>query len=114
MTITGRAVRRTMWLLAELYGTRCAKCGEPIEMAIKHPHPMSPSIGHQLPRSRGGSDAIENLRLEHLRCNERAGNKLTPRPRSAETGQGFEWLAGFLESDPSAAPPATDCYPQSP
>ena len=113
--ITGRAVRQTMLLLADLYGTRCAKCGQHVDLAIRYPHPMSPSIGHQLPRSRGGSDAPENLRLEHLRCNVSAGNRLgAGAPRKGETGEGFEWLDGFLETGPQEAPPASSCYPQTP
>jgi len=36
------------------------------------------SIGHVYPLSLGGSDALANLRLEHLVCNVHAG--ATPRP----------------------------------
>lgn len=90
--ITGRRVRKTIDLLAIVYGTRCAKCGAVIDLWRKHPDPLSPSIGHQLPRSRGGSDDLGNLRLEHLRCNEAAGNRIGGQARISECGAGFDWL----------------------
>lgn len=87
--ITGRNVRKTMLLLYSVYGTRCAKCGQGINIGLRYPHPMSGSIGHQLPQARGGSDSIENLRPEHLRCNVSAQARVTEAPRRAEYNAGF-------------------------
>jgi 5-methylcytosine-specific restriction endonuclease McrA len=58
-----RSVRR--YLIAR-DGRACARCGDPIERE-------TPSIGHIIAVSLGGSDTPENLRLEHLACNQRAG-----------------------------------------
>ena len=38
-----------------------------------------PTIGHWLPRERGGTDQLENLRPESHLCNEQ-GRNLTPSP----------------------------------
>jgi hypothetical protein len=48
-------------------GRSCARCGDPIDRA------ETASIGHVIARAHGGSDGPENLRLEHLVCNQRAG-----------------------------------------
>lgn len=67
-----RAVRR--FLIAR-DGDRCGRCGLP----------GARELGHVLPRSRGGSDDISNLRLEHGACNRAAGNRPdSPRARLLE------------------------------
>lgn len=80
MSWGGRKVRRLAQLVVETYGNRCAKCLGYIDLTLTHPHPRRLSVGHQLPRSRGGSDDISNLRPEHLRCNLAAGDRLGPSP----------------------------------
>lgn len=74
--LTGDRARRVKQLLVSVYGAKCAKCGQVIDLSIKYPDPYSLSIGHQLPLSRGGGDGIENLRPEHLGCNTGAGNRI--------------------------------------
>jgi len=34
------------------------------------------TLDHIIPRSKGGSDAAENLQLAHARCNKIKGNRL--------------------------------------
>ena len=41
-------------------------------------NPRRASLDHIVPRSRGGSHGMENLRLAHADCNEKRGS---PRPR---------------------------------
>ncbi len=55
----------------------CWICGEPIDMTLDWPDPMSWSCDEYVPRSRGGSqyDAA-NLREAHLVCNQRRGNRM--------------------------------------
>ncbi|AHU88878.1 HNH endonuclease [Trueperella pyogenes] len=89
MTISGRNVQKTMRLLYSIYGNRCAKCGQPIDITLRYPHKMSGSIGHQLPRAKGGSDRIENLRPEHLTCNVSAGDSIRQPPRAAMIDASF-------------------------
>lgn len=83
MAITGRNVQKTLAVLYSIYGTRCAKCGLPIDVTLRYPHKMSGSIGHQLPQAKGGSDAIGNLRPEHLHCNVQAQDTIRQPPRAA-------------------------------
>jgi 5-methylcytosine-specific restriction endonuclease McrA len=47
----------------------CFRCGRPVDKTLTFPNPWSPTAGHIVPRSRGGSNERSNLRLEHLRCN---------------------------------------------
>lgn len=39
------------------------------------PHPLSPSLDHVIPLSRGGAHDPANVRLAHLRCNTAKGNR---------------------------------------
>ena len=47
----------------------CGICGRKINKRLKHPNPLSKSIDHIVPVSKGGSDAPINVQAAHLRCN---------------------------------------------
>jgi 5-methylcytosine-specific restriction endonuclease McrA len=64
------SVAKRKLVLAE-YGRICWLCHQPIDGL--------PSADHVIPRSRGGSDDIENLRPAHLLCNKRRGNRMPKR-----------------------------------
>lgn len=50
--------------------TVCNICGEPVDQNLKFPHPMSRSVDHIIPLSRGGDPyALSNLALTHLAHN---------------------------------------------
>ena len=51
----------------------CYLCGIAIDADIAHPDPMSKSLDHILPLSKGGSHTQENLAWTHTRCNVRKG-----------------------------------------
>lgn len=53
----------------------CHLCNQLVDIKLKHPHPMSQSADHVIPRSLGGPDVLENLALAHLTCNIRRKNK---------------------------------------
>lgn len=56
--------------------TICALCGKPVDFSLKFPHPMSPTIDHIVPISKGGHPSdIDNLQLAHLSCNRAKANK---------------------------------------
>lgn len=55
--------------LAVRDGSDCSLCGEPVDSARPFPHPLSPSVDHVMPLSRGGGNTPENLALAHLSCN---------------------------------------------
>lgn len=56
-------------------GWRCHLCLRRVDPGLKAPHPKSRSFDHLIPVSHGGTDAPENLRLAHLRCNVSRGNR---------------------------------------
>lgn len=57
------------------------RCGIPgcrrrrIDPARAYPHPLSPSIDHIEPLSRGGLHTYANVRIAHLRCNMARSNR---------------------------------------
>lgn len=58
-------------------GWRCHLCRRRVDPSLRAPHPRSRSFDHLIPVSHGGTDAPENLRLAHLRCNVSRGNRGT-------------------------------------
>ncbi|HEY5576220.1 MAG TPA: HNH endonuclease [Clostridiaceae bacterium] len=55
---------------------KCAICGEKIDKNLYYPNPMSASIDHIIPFTKGGTHTKGNVRATHLRCNIIRGNKL--------------------------------------
>jgi DNA-binding protein H-NS len=62
-------------LLANTEGLHCCLCEERIDLTLAYPDPMSRSLEHLVPLSRGGSHAANNVALSHLVCNVRRGVK---------------------------------------
>lgn len=61
-----------------IYATQtvCALCGRPVDFSLKFPHPMSATIDHIVPVSKGGHPSdIYNLQLAHLSCNRAKADK---------------------------------------
>lgn len=50
-------------------GWRCGLCRRKVDPKLTWPHPMSASLDHVLPMSRGGDHLYSNVQLAHLRCN---------------------------------------------
>lgn len=57
-------------------GWTCGLCGEPVDADLPYPHPMSKSLDHVLPLSRGGAHSEANVQLAHLSCNIRKGARV--------------------------------------
>lgn len=55
-------------------GYTCQLCGKKVDMNKAGPDPMSPSIDHILPLSKGGTHEPRNVQLAHLGCNSRKNN----------------------------------------
>lgn len=53
----------------------CGLCGQPVEKAHKYPSPMSATVDHIVPLSKGGAHHIDNTQLAHARCNMVKGNR---------------------------------------
>lgn len=59
--------------IAERDNWTCGICSEPIDASLAYPAPLSLSIDHIVPLSRGGSDTRANVQAAHLDCNIRKG-----------------------------------------
>lgn len=68
-------------LLRARDGDLCRRCSSAIDFTAGGMDANGPTIGHIVPASKGGSDAVWNLALEHRRCNLAAGDRADP-PRA--------------------------------
>lgn len=62
--------------IAERDGWWCWLCGGAIDPRAPADSPTGGTVDHLVPRSRGGGNEPENLRLAHKRCNVRRGSHL--------------------------------------
>ena len=69
-------------------GWTCQLCFTPTSRVYSHDDPLSPSLDHIVPNSKGGTHVPENLRLAHSICNSRRGDRanvnLLPPPKLKE------------------------------
>lgn len=54
-------------------GWTCGICAEPVNPELIYPDPMSASLDHVIPLSRGGGHLPSNTQCSHLLCNVRKG-----------------------------------------
>lgn len=54
----------------------CAICGGYVDKSLPFPHPMSASIDHIIPVTKGGRSTLNNLQLAHLGCNKAKGTNI--------------------------------------
>lgn len=57
-------------------GWVCGLCEEPVDRTLAHPHPMSASLDHIIPLSKGGKHSRDNTQCSHLTCNVVKGARL--------------------------------------
>lgn len=57
--------------------TICGICGKPVDFSLKYPHPLSATVDHIIPVSKGGHPSdLSNLQLAHRCCNREKSDKL--------------------------------------
>jgi hypothetical protein len=57
--------------------TVCGICGKPVDFSYKYPHPLSPTVDHIIPVSKGGHPSdLSNLQLAHRCCNRDKSDNL--------------------------------------
>lgn len=60
--------------------TVCGICGKPVDFSYRYPHPLSPTVDHIIPVSKGGHPSdLSNLQLAHRCCNREKADKLIDR-----------------------------------
>jgi len=64
--------------------THCGICGKPVDFSYTYPHPLSPTVDHIIPVSKGGHPTdLDNLQLAHRCCNRAKGDRLATAPSPA-------------------------------
>ena len=86
-----------------IYATQtiCAICGKPVDFSLKFPDPMSPTVDHIIPISKGGHPSdLQNLQLAHLSCNRGKSDKVINKKYIADKSidnrvlpQSMDWKA---------------------
>jgi 5-methylcytosine-specific restriction endonuclease McrA len=74
-----RGLNPTVMPIAALYRRDdgiCGICNRPVDKGLRYPHPMSATIDHVVPITKGGEHEPHNLQLAHARCNIAKGNRL--------------------------------------
>jgi 5-methylcytosine-specific restriction endonuclease McrA len=73
-----KGLNPTVVPVAQLYrrdSGMCGICKAPVDRTLRYPHPMSATIDHIVPISKGGQHESHNLQLAHSRCNISKGNR---------------------------------------
>lgn len=71
----GRAELLDAEALWSKHGGVCPLCATAIDRTLQWPDPMSPSVDHIQPLSKGGLHTAENTQWVHLVCNLRKGDR---------------------------------------
>lgn len=53
----------------------CWLCNQPVPQDVKRRSKLAATRDHVVPRSHGGPDTADNLRLAHRKCNQGRGNR---------------------------------------
>lgn len=72
--------------VAELWerdGGICQLCGAPVDGDAKWPAPLSLTVDHILPLSKGGKHELANVQIAHSRCNSVKGDRIAPAASAA-------------------------------
>ena len=68
--------------------TICGICGKPVDFSYKAPHPLSPTVDHIIPVSKGGHPSdISNLQLAHRCCKRQKSDSLMEPRKMEDSGK---------------------------
>lgn len=68
----------------------CGICGKPVDFSYRYPHPLSPTVDHIIPVSKGGHPSdLDNLQLAHRCCNRQKSDSIV-REKASGKGNGNE------------------------
>jgi HNH endonuclease len=73
--LEGNATRELINAKWESSDKTCCLCGTRIDDTLSSPHPMSPTLEHLTPISRGGTHNLDNIDFAHRACNTKKGPK---------------------------------------
>ncbi len=59
-------------------GWKCQICHKRVNKKLRYPNPMSPSLDHIIPLSKGGNHIYANVQLAHWICNISKHNRILP------------------------------------
>jgi 5-methylcytosine-specific restriction endonuclease McrA len=79
--LSGHRLTVVRRMVVERDGPMCRRCGGWVDVTMSGLMPDGPTLGHIIPRSKGGTDHPTNLGLEHRRCNLAASDRRDP-PRA--------------------------------
>jgi len=74
----GEPTRPGIWrfAIAQRDDWTCGICGELVDRTVRWPDPGQATLDHIVPVTRGGTNDPSNLRLAHMSCNRRRGNRM--------------------------------------
>jgi len=68
--------------------TICGICGKPVDFSLKYPHPLSATVDHIIPVSKGGHPSdLDNLQLAHRCCNREKSDRVVGSVARAQFSQ---------------------------
>lgn len=91
-----------LYTVFESGGGVCAVCEQSIDPALRGPHPLSFSLDHAIPLSKGGEHSYANVRAVHLYCNNsknartRVSEKYSPPPADVVFEERIRTSSGTL------------------
>ena len=79
------ATQRRLLALMEQYGPLCHWCRKLTQLDVERDHPDRATVEHLVPKAKGGSNKIGNLRVACYACNQARGDDPTWTPSGSSS-----------------------------